>query len=123
MSATNSHQPAPQKPTAHEPNAINGRGIAIGGGLISSVLIVAGVAIFSGLRLWHLHREGANAALDIAIAGPRLLSAPLADRAAFAAEKQKLIDTYRWDGHSATAAIPIDVAIELEIEHAQRGQR
>jgi hypothetical protein len=101
-------------------------------GSLAILCAVAAVAVIAGIsaRHWGFLYAGANAPLDFAVAEPKLLSAPRADRAKFTAEKKKLLDSYRWDGRSATATVPIDVAIQLSIEtarsangRAQRGER
>lgn len=102
-------------------HAINGRAMAIAATVIVAVLLLVAISLAGALRLWNFRINGANAPFAIKPKGALLLSAPRADRAAFEIEKKKLINNYRWDGHSTTAAIPIDVATTLLVEQAQRG--
>jgi hypothetical protein len=57
-------------------------------------------------------------------ASPRLLTAPQPDRAAYFAEKEKVISTYGWvDEQAGIARIPIDQAMQVMAERAQGAKR
>jgi len=91
-----------------------------------AALIVFGVALalfaaWLTMRLLQPHEAPAG----MAIAPPRLETAPQPDRAAYDAEKARLIGSYGWvDRKAGIAHIPVEEAMRLlAARHAAEGKR
>jgi hypothetical protein len=90
-------------------------------GVVAAVLAVLAlviVAVAGAVRVlsssWDSPLAGANAPMDMRIAGPQLQSAPQLDRSRFFADEQRLLDRYEWiDREKGIARIPIDEAMRL----------
>jgi hypothetical protein len=62
-------------------------------------------------------RDEPNTKLDFKTAGPLLDSAPQPGRAAYEAEKQRLLDSWQWiDRDAGIARIPIEQAMALLVQ-------
>ncbi|HSQ02607.1 MAG TPA: hypothetical protein VLN59_01150 [Burkholderiales bacterium] len=99
--------------------AVSAVGIAVLG-VIGLVLLAAYLLV----TVWHAHVNGANAPLDARPADPVLESAPQTDRAQYAAEKKKLLESYGWvEPQQGIARIPIERAMALLVArgNATRG--
>jgi hypothetical protein len=90
-------------------------------GLAIAVVLVLATA--GAYVLWRASsqpsaRDAPNAKPDFEIAGAMLQSAPQTDRAAFMAEKEKLLHTWEWiDPAAGIVRIPIDDAMRILAEH------
>lgn len=84
-------------------------------GAISLTLMLVGIAVWALLRFWQPpFVTGPNAPPGAPSAAPRLQAAPQDERAAYFAEKNKLLDSYAWlDRQHATARIPLGVAMDI----------
>ncbi|MGE5470513.1 MAG: hypothetical protein ACM3X0_06940 [Bacteroidota bacterium] len=92
-------------------------------------LLLVPAACWGLLRLWQVPLgTGPNRALDFQPAAPRLQAAPQDERAAYFAEKEKVLHGYAWvDRQAGTARIPIEVAMAAMIARgtpsgARKGQ-
>jgi protein SCO1/2 len=95
-------------------HGVNARAVAlIIAGFAAMVALVAAAA-FGVTRWWNVPQAGANASLDMRIAGPVLESAPGVERERYFAEKDALLWRYDWiDRDQGVARIPIDDAMKI----------
>jgi hypothetical protein len=106
-----------------EPTDLDLRGVRIG-----ALAILGGIAfaIAAAWLLLHFLEPAANAprrAIDAPSgpAAPRLQSAPQPDRAAYYADKERLLSSYGWvDREAGVARIPLQEAMRLVAEQGGR---
>jgi hypothetical protein len=90
-------------------------GLAI---VVTLVLATTGAYMLWRAWLQPSVRDAPNAKPDFAIAGAMLQSAPQTERAAFMAEKEKLLHAWEWvDPRAGIARIPIDDAMRILADH------
>jgi hypothetical protein len=101
-------------------------------GIDTKAVARAGMAIVAGLALalagayvaWKTWGQAGghpapNTPFDLRVEGPALESAPQADRAAYMAEKEKLLHGYQWiDRQAGIARIPIEQAMRILADNA-----
>jgi len=87
-----------------------------------AIVVMLALATLGAYAAWHVWaatsaHDAPNASRgfgDFAIAGPTLQSAPQADRAAFMADKARLLHSHEWiDPAAGIARIPIDDAMRI----------
>ena len=107
--------------SAHDEDGIHVRAIRRG-----ALAIAGGIVFAVGGSWWLLQRLGpaANTAPPpAAIPAPRLQPAPQDERAAYFAEKEARLNGYGWvDRDAGIARIPLEEAMRLEAQGAQRAQ-
>lgn len=108
-------------------DSVNVRAIAWVGALIVLTIALVGAAAY---WVWTSKlppplRDAPNTRLDFHAAGPLLDSAPQPNRAAYDAEKQRLLNSWQWlDRRAGVARIPIAQAMQLMAQSgAQKNAR
>lgn len=98
-----------------EASDVDARRVIVVAAMLLVVLALGMGVIWGLLRAWQVPLDaGASAPPDFRTEAPRLLPAPLDERAAFAAEKDRLLHGYGGDDRrDGFARIPIEVAIDL----------
>lgn len=121
--------PSRPKESAAERSDIHPRPVLWGAASILLVLALVPAACWGLLKLWQVPLEaGSNRPVDFRTAAPRLQGAPQQERAAYFAEKERLLHGYAWvDRERGTVRIPIEVAMEAMIARnrasgARRGE-
>jgi hypothetical protein len=113
----------PESQQSNDPQHISVRAVGWGAAAILGGIVFAVVAAWA---TWHYlgSGSGANRGPGAAKAeAPRLLTAPQPDRAAYFAEKQRVIDSYGWvDRQAGIARIPVGEAMRLMADRAQAGR-
>jgi hypothetical protein len=102
------------------PDRIHLRTILSVFGVLALTLMLVGVVVY---WLWSDQlpspwRDAPNSRPDFKVHGPLLDSAPQPGRAAYDAEKQKLLDSWQWLDRGV-ARIPIDQAMSLMTRQAE----
>lgn len=92
-----------------------GKIVWVGFALAITVALAAAGAYFAwSAWLPPDNHDAPNAAFDFGVAQPVLESAPQPDRAAYMAEKEKLLHGYQWvDAQAGIARIPIEQAMRI----------
>jgi hypothetical protein len=106
----------PEHEHGSEPGDIGLRGVGWGGAMVAGGILFACVAAYCGFRaLQPAHGFGGpNGTTGMRIAGPVLEPAPQPSRAAYAAEKERLVNGYGWvDRGAGIARIPVEQAMRL----------
>lgn len=111
------HEPAnaPAGARAVETSDVDARRVVAVAAVLLVVLALAAGAIWGLLRWWQVPvGAGPYAPRDFRTEAPRLLPAPLDERAAFVAEKDRRLRGYGWvDRHAGFAHIPVEVAMDM----------
>lgn len=97
-------------------DGIHLRAVVWAGIAIAAMLAGAGAGAYFAWQAWRGSGgyEAPNAVFDLSIAGAVLESAPQADRAAYMAEKEKLLHGYQWiDRKAGIARIPVEEAMRI----------
>ncbi|MGE5648661.1 hypothetical protein [Noviherbaspirillum sp. UKPF54] len=103
---------------AHEPAGLNARGVLWGGVAIVTGILLAATAAYFLWRLWSGPGSGPSASRPPQIAQPVLQAAPQDERAAYFAEKRKLLDSWEWiDRERGVARIPVQEAMRIMTAH------
>lgn len=106
------HEPA----RISDPSDVDLRGVAWGAALVAAGIVVALLAAWLALRLLRPPGgyAGPNAVGTMRAEAPRLEPAPQTARAAYDAEKARLIDSYGWvDRKGGVARIPVEHAMRV----------
>jgi len=101
---------------AHMPDAVNVRGVMVGG---VAVAVAVGIAIGIGSAFLLVRGDGGmSRVLPPHIAAvPALQAAPAQDMAAYRAEKSRQLHEYAWvDRERGIVRIPIERALELAVQ-------
>ena len=117
--------PPPGHPRSHERDAVAiGRVLIIGGTLLAFVsgCVVAVGALEHGFARWFGRVPGVPPVESAAqLGGPRLQPTPHVDLHAYKAEKQALLERYRWiDRARGVVAMPIEQAMRIIAERTSR---
>lgn len=106
------------------------RGVAAGAAAIVVMILLACGAAWWAWSAWRPagSGDGPDTPANVAVAGPRLESAPRAEREAYFREKDRLLHSWQWtDRKASIARIPIEDAMELLVRNsraaAQEGKR
>lgn len=105
----------PERPQAVEAADIHPRRVLAVAGLILLTLALVAGACWGLLRLWRMPiGAGPSALSPVQPLAPRLQAAPQDERAAYFAEKERLLHSYGWvDRRAGIARIPIEEAMDL----------
>ncbi|HJU71472.1 MAG TPA: hypothetical protein VJ603_06470 [Paucimonas sp.] len=80
-------------------------------------ILLATAAAYAAWQGWGPASSGSGTGLVVASAGPRLQSAPQPERAAYFAEKERLLDSWQWiDRQAGIARIPLEQAMQLMVQ-------
>lgn len=106
---------APRGEGQVEKSDIHPQRVVVVAGIILVTLAMVAAVTWGLLRLWQVPvGAGPNGPKDFRNVGPGLQSAPQDERAAYFAEKDRLLHGYAWvDRQAGTARIPIEVAMAL----------
>lgn len=97
----------------HQPDGIHARGVLWGGAAIVLGIVLAALASWLLWRWWNAP-AGPNSGDLPAPASPPLQSAPQPERAAYFAEKRKLLESWEWiDRQNGIARIPVEEAMRI----------
>ncbi len=102
-----------------EPAGIHVRAVRLGALAIGAAIACA--VLGAWLLLRHLGSAANTPPHGIDTPPPRLQTAPVPERAAYFAEKERLLTGYGWSDRGAgIARIPLDEAMRLQAEKAGR---
>jgi hypothetical protein len=104
---------------------VNPRGVAWGFAMILGGIVLACAGAWLAYRMLRPPQGFAGPATTagMRVAGPRLDPAPQPAKAAYEAEKERLVNGYGWvDRKAGVARIPVEQAMELMARQAQAGQ-
>lgn len=100
-----------------EPTGIDVRAVRLGALAIGAAIACA--ALGAWLLLRHLGPAANTPPHGIDTPAPRLQTAPVPERAAYFAEKEKVLSSYGWtDRGAGIARIPLDEAMRLQAARA-----
>ena len=91
--------------------------------VLGLVIVLSVGAVFALLRYWHAPPGGASPRADeaLAIAAPRLQTAPQADRTDDLSHQRRQLDALQWvDRGAGIARIPVSDAMDLIAAGASR---
>lgn len=106
----------PEDQNVSDPGDIDPRGVRWGGAMVVGGIVFALVAAYFVFHALQPARGygGPDAVVGMRVAPPVLETAPQPQRAAYAAEKERLITGYGWvDRKAGIARIPVEQAMRL----------
>ncbi len=106
---------AAETEAAHSTGIHAGKIVRVGLAIAATVALSAAGAYLAWSKwLPADNHDAPNAAFDFRVAQPVLESAPQPDRAAYLAEKERLLHGYQWvDAQAGIARIPIEQAMRI----------